>query len=188
MVVKYTSYWGFSKIPFFWHVSQTTFRCRPHGRGTGDSEPISSKPPKSWDGQIEQNSTVWGTEILYGGPTVLYYYDQMFTLCYTLHLLFTRQYVHDVKLHVTEQEKCSLRAEVHWLANRTAGWLSLLLGLCASEFRRNRKGPPRYLLMRLPSRGAPTPILYPRCQPICFESSCVSRFQQKLNQKIIFVS
>jgi len=76
------------------------------------------------------------------GPDVLYYYDQMFTLCYILHLLFTRQYVHDLKIHVTEQEKCSLRAKVHWLANRTAGWLSLLLGLCASEFRRNRKGHP----------------------------------------------
>jgi len=54
-------------------------------------------------------------------PDILYYYDQMFTLCYTLHLLFTRQYVHDLKLHVTEREKCSLRAEVHWLANRTTG-------------------------------------------------------------------
>ena len=35
---------------------------------------------------------------------LLYYYDRMFTLCYMLHLLFTEQDVHDLKLHVTEQE------------------------------------------------------------------------------------
>jgi len=36
--------------------------------------------------------------------SILYYYDRMFTLCYMLHLLFTVQDVHDLKLHVTEQE------------------------------------------------------------------------------------
>ena len=40
----------------------------------------------------------------FASAVLLYYYDQMFTLCYTLHLLFTRQYVHNLKLHVTEQE------------------------------------------------------------------------------------
>jgi len=66
------------------------------------------------------------------------------------------------------------------LAGQSDRWPTLLLGLCASEFRRNRRGPPRYLLMRLPSRGAPTPLLYPRCQLIRFESSCVSRFQPEV--------
>jgi len=103
---------------------------------------------------------------------VLYYYDQMFTLCYTLHLLFTRQYVHDLKLHVTEREKCSLAGQSdHWLTESPARTLC----------QRNRKGPPRYLLMRLSSRRAPTPILYHRChQPIRFESSCISRFQPEV--------
>jgi len=43
-----------------------------------------------------------------------------------LHLLFTGQDVHDLKLHVTEQKKCSLRAEVHWLAlvGRSDRWLT----------------------------------------------------------------
>jgi len=41
------------------------------------------------------------------------------------------------------------------LTGQSGRWPTLLLGLCASEFRRNRKGPPRYLLvlMRLPSRA-----------------------------------
>ena len=102
--------------------------------------------------------------------TLLYYYDRMFTLCYMLHLLFTEQDVHDLKLHVTEQEN------VHFEPKFT-GWSTRSLAdcqVCSSEVGWNRSG------MRLPSCGAPTtPILCPRCQPICFESSCISHFQPK---------
>jgi len=50
---------------------------------------------------------------------ILYYYDRMFTLCYMLHLLFTGQDVHDLKLHVAKQE--NVHFEVHWLVDQTAG-------------------------------------------------------------------
>jgi len=42
--------------------------------------------------------------MILGNREVLYYYDRMFTLCYMLHLLLTGQDIHDLKLHVTEQE------------------------------------------------------------------------------------
>ena len=101
--------------------------------------------------------------------SILYYYDRMFTLCYMLHLLFTGQDVHDLKLHVTEQENVhfepkftgwSIRPLADWVSGSEVGWA------------------PKHILMRLPSCGAPTtPILCPRWLPICFESACVSHFQ-----------
>jgi len=53
---------------------------------------------------------------------VLYYYDRMFTLCYMLHLLFTRQDVHDLKLHITEQE--NVHFEPKLLVGRLDRWLT----------------------------------------------------------------
>jgi len=62
---------------------------------------------------------------------VLYYYDRMFTLCYMLHLLFTGQDVHDLKLHVTEQKNVhiepkfsgwSIRPLADWVCGSEVGW------------------------------------------------------------------
>ena len=63
--------------------------------------------------------------------TLLYYYDRMFTLCYMLHLLFTGQDVHDLKLHVTEQKNVhfepkftgwSIRPLADWVCGSEVGW------------------------------------------------------------------
>ena len=53
---------------------------------------------------------------------ILYYYDRMFTLCYMLHLLFTGQDVHDLKLHITEQE--NVHFEPKLLVGRLDRWLT----------------------------------------------------------------
>jgi len=93
-----------------------------------------------------------------------------FTLSFMLHLLFTRQDVHDLYLHVTEQEN------VHFEPKFT-GWSILPLAdwVCGSEV----GWAPKHLLMSLPSCGAPTtPILCPQWQPIALWAPVSPTFNQ----------
>jgi len=60
--------------------------------------------PSTFKDTVYEVKKCWWPKTCLVYEVVLYYYDRMFTLCYMLHLLFTGQDVHDLKLHVTEQE------------------------------------------------------------------------------------
>jgi len=73
--------------------------------------------------------------MILGNREVLYYYDRMFTLCYMLHLLLTGQDIHDLKLHVTEQENVHFEPKfTGWSIWPLAGWV------CGRELRGTEVG------------------------------------------------